>query len=195
MHWPITKPHAVQHDSNFRKCLLTGKTGRRSFDMARHLEIERKFLVKQPPTGWKGRPSSRIVQGYLPITSKLLEIRLRRKGLKRFITVKCGHGRRRLEEEIDIPESKFCSLWPLTRQARVVKRRYKIPSDRNTIEMDVYEGAHRGLITADIEFDSVGASRAFEPPDWLGREITGNRQYANEALARCHKLPRELIKG
>ena len=157
--------------------------------MARHLEIERKFLVKRRPSGWKRRVSSQIVQGYFPTASKNLEIRLRRKGSQHFITVKEGRGRRRLEEEIEIPEPKFRSLWPLTRSARIAKRRYRIPCSGHTIEMDVYQGPHRGLLTADIEFDSVQQSRSFQPPDWLGREITGSRQYANESLARHQGLP------
>jgi CYTH domain-containing protein len=157
--------------------------------MARHLEIERKFLVNRPPRGWKRHPSWQIVQGYFPVAGKNLEIRLRRKGSLHFITIKGGHGRRRLEEEIEIPGAKFRSLWPLTGRARISKRRYKIPCPGHTIEMDVYCGAHRGLITADVEFDSLRESRSFQPPDWLGREITGKRQYANEQLARHHRLP------
>jgi CYTH domain-containing protein len=56
--------------------------------------------------------------------------------------------------------------------------------------VDVYREPHRGLITADIEFDSMRESRSFQPPDWLGRETTGSRQYANERLARRGGLPR-----
>ena len=157
--------------------------------MARHWEIERKFLVNQLPAGWKRRACTHIVQGYFPMASDDLEIRLRRKASKHFITIKGGHGRRRLEEEIQIPEPKFRSLWPLTRAARVAKRRYRIPCHGHMIEMDVYQGPHRGLITAEIEFDSVGASRSFQPPNWLGREITRRRQYTNEALAHRRGLP------
>jgi len=156
--------------------------------VARHLEIERKFLVSNLPVGRKRNASSQIVQGYFPMASKNLEIRLRRKGSKHFITIKGGHGRRRLEEEIEIPESKFRSLWPLTREARIAKRRYRIPCDGHTIEMDVYQGPHRGLITADVEFGSVHESRSFQPPKWLGREITGKPQYANQGLARRGSL-------
>jgi hypothetical protein len=57
------------------------------FSMAQHLEIEKKFLIKQPPAGWKRRASTRIEQGYFPVADKDLEIRLRRKGAKHFITV------------------------------------------------------------------------------------------------------------
>jgi adenylate cyclase len=157
--------------------------------VARHLEIERKFLVNRLPPNWKRRRSWEIVQGYFLVATKDVEIRLRRKGSQHFITIKAGHGRRRVEEEIAIPEAKFRVLWPLTGTARISKRRYKIPCDGQMIELDVYHGAHRGLRTADIEFDSMRESRSFQPPDWLGREITGKRQYANEQLARHRGLP------
>jgi len=153
------------------------------------LEIERKFLVKRPPSGWKRRRSSQIVQGYFPVADKNLEIRVRRKGTRHVITVKGGHGRNRLEEEIQIPKSTFRALWPLTGTARISKRRYRIPCDGYLIEMDVYNGPHRGLMTADIEFDSLRQSGWFRPPDWVGREITGNRRYANEQLAQKRALP------
>ena len=157
--------------------------------MPKRLEIERKFLVEKPPPGWKRRASSEIVQGYFPLSSKELEIRLRRKGSKHFITIKGGRGRTRLEEEIQIPKRRFRALWPLTRPARISKRRYEIPCDGHTIEMDVYHGPHRGLVTADVEFASERESRAFRPPEWFGREITAKRQYANETLARKQGLP------
>jgi adenylate cyclase len=152
--------------------------------VARHQEIERKFLVKHPPPGWKQMRRSHIAQGYLPVADEDLEIRLRRRDTKHGITIKRGHGRSRLEEEIPIPKATFRSLWPLTRTARIAKWRYEIPWNGRTVEMDVYLGSHRGLITAEIEFDSVAASRSFHAPEWLGREITGNRQYTNQSLAR-----------
>ena len=160
--------------------------------MNKDLEIERKFLVKRLPVGWKRHASSQIVQGYFPMATKEIEIRVRRKGSQHFITIKGGQGRKRLEEEIEISESRFHALWPLTRAARISKRRYRIPCDDHTIEMDIYQGPHRGLVTADIEFDSVPKSRAFEAPEWLGREITGRREYANAVLARRQGLPRKI---
>jgi len=162
--------------------------------MERHVEIERRFLVKQQQAKRKDNDSGHIVQGYFPMDNKELEIRLRRKDSKHFITIKFGRGRRRLEEEVEISKRRFQALWPLTRSARIAKRRYRIPCRGHTIEMDVYEGPHRGLITADIEFDSSRASRSFQPPKWLGREITGSPKYANRTLARRQELPRKTAR-
>jgi CYTH domain-containing protein len=147
------------------------------------MEIERKFLVKHLPAGWRRQPHSAIMQGYFPLKTKKTEIRLRRKDHDHFITIKAGLGRARKEEEIRIPGEQFAALWPLTREC-ISKTRYRLPFKGHTIEMDVYDGRHRGLITADVEFKSRKEAAGFRPPEWFDREITGNRRYANEKLAR-----------
>jgi adenylate cyclase len=156
-----------------------------------NLEIERKYLVKRLPRVSKRGSPSRIVQGYFPFFAQNVEIRLRRKDSQHFITLKAGRGVKRFEKEIKIPKSKFQALWPLTRGARISKSRYRIVFGNRTIELDVYDGPHRGLVTADVEFDSLQASRSFRPPAWIAREITGLSKYSNRVLARHRGLPSE----
>src|SRR5436190_20215583 len=110
------------------------------------MEIERKFLLRSLPPNWKRAPNSLIRQGYFPLRGKQVEIRLREKGAQHFITVKAGRGRVRLEQEIPISKKCLQALWPLVRGASITKRRYRIPFARHTIEMDVYQGPHRGLV-------------------------------------------------
>jgi len=162
--------------------------------MGNHLEIERKFLVKSLPRDLRRRPHSRIVQGYFPLVSHKLEMRLRHKDDERFITIKGGRGRIRLEEEIKIPKTTFTALWPFT-EGCISKTRYRIPCSGKTIEMDVYDGRHRGLVTADIEFKSRREAAGFQIPDWFGREITGNWRYANERLARTSNVKRVIAES
>ena len=50
-------------------------------------------------------------------------------------------------------------------------------------EVDVFEGDLAGLVTAEVEFGSERQSRDFQPPAWLGKEVTGDRRYANQSLA------------
>lgn len=154
------------------------------------MEIERKFLVKARPPEWKTAPKSLIRQGYFSVSDQDVEIRLRKKDSKGFITIKAGSGCERLEEEIPLARKSFETLWPLVRVASIVKKRCRIRHAGRVIELDIYEGRHRGLMIAEIEFRSVREAKAFGPPSWLGREITGNRRYANESLARqrAHKL-------
>lgn len=81
----------------------------------------------------------------------------------------------------------FESLWPMVRGVSIAKKRYKIPYRGYIIELDVYEGLHGGLKTAEVEFSSPRQSESFSPPAWFGREITGVASYANESLARRRK--------
>jgi adenylate cyclase len=145
-------------------------------------EVERKFLVRGPPSWLPRCRSEPIEQGYLAIAESGDEVRIRRRGSQTVLTVKRGHGEERVEEEIEIADGQFDALWPLTDGKRVRKRRYYV-EDGPTIEVDVYGDDLDGLVTAEIEFDSTAQSHEFSPPDWLDEELTGNDRYANQQLA------------
>jgi adenylate cyclase len=145
------------------------------------VEVERKFLVPEAPS-LEGQDASGIEQGYLAAGDRG-EVRLRRKGDERLLTVKRGTGLAREEEEITLGEEDFERLWPLTEGQRLRKRRYTIDHGEHCIELDVYEGDLDGLILAEVEFSSEEDARAFEPPEWFGDEVTGNEDYLNETLA------------
>ena len=48
-------------------------------------------------------------------------------------------------------------------------------------EVDVFYGDNEGLVMAEIELDSP--DQDFVTPEWLGEEVTGNRQYYNSFLS------------
>ena len=155
------------------------------------MEIERKFTLATGPDWLAECEREPIEQGYLAIEpGDGPEVRLRRKGSNTLLTVKLGSGLERAEEEIELARDQFEALWPLTEGRRVVKTRYAVPLGELTIEVDVFEGGLAGLVTAEVEFDSEAASREFEPPEWMGEEVTGDGRYANETLA-VEGLPKE----
>lgn len=147
-------------------------------------EIERKFRVSALPAAVVARPARRIEQGYVAIAEQT-EVRLRRSGQRMTLTAKRGHGERRAEHEIALYREQFEALWPLTEGRRLVKTRRLVPlGERDlTAEVDVFEGALAGLITAEVEFETSGQSQAFRPPSWFGVELTGDPAYANQSLA------------
>jgi CYTH domain-containing protein len=145
-------------------------------------EIERKFLVGEAPPDLDRCPSDDILQGYVAIDAAA-EVRVRRRGASLTLTVKSAPARIRVEEEIEIDEARFESLWKLSEGRRIVKTRYLLEHEGATIELDDYHDALAGLMTAEVEFPSEVASERFQPPPWLGREITGDRRYANQTLA------------
>jgi adenylate cyclase len=149
--------------------------------MAAGHEIERKFLVSEPPPGLgAGTP---ISQGYLPLDSDDTELRVRRKGDATVLTVKSGSGLDRGEREVAIPPDVFDALWPLTEGRRIEKERLDIPHGDTKIELDRFGGSLDGLLVAEVEFDSTAASEAFEAPAWFGREVTDDPAYSNRSLA------------
>ena len=147
------------------------------------MEIERKFVVREPPAELSGIPSERIQQGYLAVDRDGIEVRVRRRDGRSTLTVKQGAGLVRREEEVDIGRQRFERLWPITEGRRIEKARHVMPVEGARIELDVYGGDLAGLVVAEVEFDSVEASEAFVPPPWLGDEVTGDDRYANQTLA------------
>jgi adenylate cyclase len=147
------------------------------------VEIERKFRVREPPRWLSECRSQAIDQGYLAIAEDGEEVRLRRiDRSSAVLTVKRGRGEERLEVEIGLTDEQFQALWPLTEGRRLEKRRHRVEGEP-LIEVDVYGGDLEGLVVAETEFPSVDASHRFDPPEWLGEELTGDDRYANQRLA------------
>jgi adenylate cyclase len=145
------------------------------------MEVERKFLVSVPPS-LDAAAADEIEQGYLAIGSDG-EVRVRRKGDRLLLTAKRGSGLSREEAEVELDQSSFDELWRLTEGRRLKKRRHILPHGDLKIELDVYGGDLEGLMVAEIEFRSEEEARAFDPPGWLGEEVTGDHRYLNETLA------------
>jgi CYTH domain-containing protein len=151
--------------------------------MRRVTEIERKWVPEAPPSWLADHPSRRVEQGYVALDEHA-EVRVRRAGDNRTLTIKSAPGLVRVEEELPLSAAQFESLWTLTDGRRIVKTRHLIALEGGlTAEVDVYEDALSGLVTAEVEFGSEDASAAFDPPGWLGREVTGDKRYANRSLA------------
>jgi CYTH domain-containing protein len=146
-------------------------------------EIERKFLLKQPPDQLKRHRHWPIEQGYLATEPAGRQVRLRKKGKTVSLTFKVGRGADREEREIKLSSKQFAALWPGTAGRRLRKVRYEIPWNNLLIEIDIYRGRHAGLVVAEVEFPDRITCRKFTPPSWFGREVTGEKRYSNVRLA------------
>jgi CYTH domain-containing protein len=153
------------------------------------VEIERKYVLPAPPPELDGFPGERIQQGYVAIADDGVEVRVRRRGDQTVLTIKSGPGEIRVEEELAIDERRFDALWSLTEGRRLTKTRHLVPVGDLTVEVDVYDDALDGLVTAEVEFPSREESARFVAPEWLGREVTGDARYANQTLARGGRPP------
>jgi len=69
------------------------------------------------------------------------------------------------------------------------KTRYLVKSGRHVFEVDEFYGDNEGLVMAEVELSS--ADEPFEKPDFIEKEVTGDRRYYNSHL---RKNPYKLWK-
>ncbi len=147
------------------------------------MEIERKFLVKGDFKPFV-TIQYKIAQGYIS-KDRERTVRIRIRDDKGFITIKgktSESGMSRYEWEKEIPLAEAKDLLKLCLPTVIEKTRYIVPAnDGLYFEVDEFYGANQGLIMAEIELDSE--EQAFEKPEWLGEEVTGQVQYYNSYLS------------
>ena len=145
-------------------------------------EIERKFLLKGDAWRSLGKGTS-YRQGYLN-SAKERTVRIRTIGDKAFLTIKgIAVGATRSEYEYEIPLAECnAMLDTLAEKPLIDKKRYKVPFDGLTWEIDEFFGDNAGLIVAEVELDSE--DQAFNNPEWVGEEVTGDPRYFNSSLIK-----------
>jgi adenylate cyclase len=143
-------------------------------------EIERKFLVRG--NSWRDLAKGTAYrQGYLN-SAKERTVRIRTIDAKAFLTVKgLTVGATRSEYEYEIPLSDCNAMLDTLAEKPIIdKKRYKVPFDGLTWEIDEFFGDNAGLIVAELELESE--SQVFNKPEWVGKEVTGDPRYFNSNL-------------
>ncbi|WP_136466489.1 CYTH domain-containing protein [Flagellimonas onchidii] len=149
-----------------------------------HLEIERKFLVKSEAYKHEASSQIRILQGFLN-THPDRTVRVRIKGNKAFLTVKgrsSASGTTRFEWETEINTAEAVNLIDLCEDVVLEKIRYHVSRGNHVFEVDEFLGENKGLVVAEIELRHE--DEAFERPEWLGKEVTGEIKYYNSQLSK-----------
>jgi CYTH domain-containing protein len=146
-------------------------------------EIERKFLVASD--GW--REKARMGKSFrqaIVFSEGDRTLRIRAVNRKKAqLTIKIGIDGHmvRHEFEYDVPIEDAEELLALANGKTITKTRYEVRHARHVWEIDVYGGALDGLVVAEVEMRSE--KEELDLPGWLGREVTGDRRYSNQALA------------
>ncbi len=145
------------------------------------LEIERKFLVIGEYKS-KAFARSHIEQGYFD-TAPGRTVRVRIRDDKAYLTIKGksnkeGLSRYEFETEVSLDDGR--QLMSLCRPGRIEKTRWLVKSGGHTVEVDEFFGDNAGLVMAEIELQSE--DETYEKPDFLGKEVTGDRRYYNSHL-------------
>ena len=148
------------------------------------IEIERKFLVNSNRYREQASSKSVIIQGYLN-SDPLRTVRVRLRDQIGFLTVKgksCDSGLSRFEWEKEISLVEAKALLQLCEKSVVSKTRFEISIGEDLFEVDEFSGPNEGLVIAEIELSSE--NEEFSKPDWVGREVTGEKKYYNSNLSK-----------
>lgn len=166
----------------------------------KNVEIERKFLVRKKDIKFdlsKYRYSN-IAQGFIYLKPAM---RIRKSDDKYFFTLKTKPPKgilakndiARTEYEIEIPKKCYNHMQKFCKGRIIKKRRYFIPYKKHTIELDVFLGEFKGLIYAEVEFNSLKEAEKFKPLDWFYKDVTGIERYKNTQLSVCKNI-KKVVK-
>lgn len=150
-------------------------------DSTLHMEIERKFLVSGEFMD-EVYNTTHITQGYLS-TESGRTVRVRIRDEKGYLTIKGqsttnGFSRMEWEKEISLEEAK--KLMELCGDDVIDKERHLVKFGGHIFEVDVFHGLNEGLVMAEIELKDE--KEGFQRPEWLGKEVTGDKRYYNSRL-------------
>lgn len=144
------------------------------------MEIERKFTVKAMPDLSSYKFLS-LEQGYLSTNPV---VRVRKEDDNYYLTYKGSGFIEREEYNLPLNEEAYYHLIQKADGTVITKKRYLIPYDKYTIELDVFEGKLAPLVIAEVEFDSLSEADSFRPPSWFGEDVTFNPEYSNSNLSK-----------
>ena len=147
------------------------------------VEIERKFLVASD--AWRSEVTSSTLmrQGYLGGGAST--IRVRQTENAAFLTIKGrANGIARTEFEYSIPVADAQEMLAgMTVGTIVEKIRHTVPAENGLVwEIDEYLNDNAPLFTAEIELPTPYTT--FRIPDWLGIDVSDNKNYTNRSLSR-----------
>ena len=149
------------------------------------MEIERKFLVRNDiDFRTRARRKYAVKQGY--ILAKTASVRVRLRDEKAFLTIKSKivEGFSRYEFEMEISTDEARELLKLCERPLIEKTRYLVDVGNHTFEVDEFAGENEGLVVAEVELGSE--DEAFDKPDFIGLEVTGDVRFYN---SRLRKVP------
>lgn len=152
----------------------------------KHLEIERKYLIHPKVWDQAEKPAARfLTQGYLcKDDQKVIRIRIVRTmaGSKGYLTIK---GRMenlgRPEFEYEVPVEEATDLLALIQAHPIEKIRYKYLHKGKIWDVDIFQGANKGLYLAELELENP--EEAIDFPQWVGEEVSHDPRYYNSYLS------------
>lgn len=156
-------------------------------------EHERRFVpdMKALPFDYAPYPMESILQGYINdgLGTRLRDTMSFPRGHVYTQTRKKGSGVSRDEDERELSREEFISGWKNV-DCHLTKDRYFINYDAIPAQLNVYHGALEGYFQNEVEFDTHEEAVRFNPPAWLGREVTDDKAHNNSNLAK-YGIPKD----
>lgn len=162
------------------------------------LEIERKFLIRQSAELFdKCSEKTDIVQTYLVKTDPSVQRRVRSMtsngSTKYFYTEKrflSASTREENEREISCEEYEMLRSEADTELVPIIKTRHILIYNSQRFEIDCYPFSD-SLASMELELSDVHQVIYFPPFADIIKEVTGDKQYSNAALAKNGCFPEE----
>ncbi len=145
------------------------------------MEIERKYLVTTIPENLEQYPHRQLEQGYLS-TEPVVRIRKDEENYE--LTYKSKGLMVREEYNLPLTKESYEHLRTKIDGRLISKKRYCIPYEKYTIELDIFEGDLAPLILAEVEFPAEKEANTFTPPDWFDEDVTFSPLYQNSHLSQ-----------
>ena len=82
------------------------------------------------------------------------------------------------------PGLPYCVCGAETKGKIITKKRYIIPIENGLkVELDIFEGFHKGKILAEVEFPDEETAVNFQPLSWFGEDVTYQEEYHNSNMS------------
>ena len=152
------------------------------------MEIERKWLIDKNNIPYDLNKAAYwdIEQAYISFSPTIRIRKIANKDLY-ILTIKSSskdNGLSRQEYEINISKEQYDNLLCKKEGNVLSKTRYRILEGQYTLEIDIFHNELDGFAYMEVEFDSVEEAKAYKAPDFVVKELTGDKRYTNAALAR-----------
>lgn len=160
--------------------------------MPKNTEIERKFKIDRFPEGLELVDSRIVDQRYLSVDP---EVRIRRvkyqDGIRNYwLTIKSKGTLKRTEVEFDMTFDQYKALaltipYPAIRKELNI---YRLP-DGHLLECNRVDGdTENEYWYAEVEFEDEASAKAFQPPEFLGEDITEDDSYKMSNVWKSTRL-------
>lgn len=148
------------------------------------MEIERKFLIDKFPEDLPLIEEAVVYQGYISV-NPIVRIRSKTgaKGVDYILCFKGAGTIARQETEIELDGDTFRELEKLLKAPMIRKdyRVYELPDGLKLECSLVDRDTPTGFMFAEVEFETLEQAKAYQPPEFLDREVTEDRSYGMAA--------------